>query len=211
MKSPLFKVCGMRDPENIREVSDLGPDYMGFIFYDRSPRFVGADFVLPKLPESIRKVGVFVNEEPALLLYDAKSYGLDWVQLSGNESPETCDKIKSEGLGVIKVFHVGEGFDFSTTSAYESSADLFLFDTKTDQFGGSGQSFEWSVLRKYKGDKPFLLAGGLRADNISSALQLDHPLLHGFDFNSGVESQPGLKNLGKIAEVQRIIRETTQP
>ena len=205
MKKPLLKICGLRDPDNIQGVIGHQPDFLGFIFYEQSPRFVGFDFVVPQVPEGIRKVGVFVNEEAPLMIYDAKSYGLDLVQLSGQESPRVCGEIKAAGLGVIKVFHVSEGFDFSVTDEYAAVSDYFLFDTRSPGFGGSGRTFDWKLLSGYSGEVPFLLAGGLGTDNLGEAMAVRHARLAGFDLNSGVESAPGMKDLTQIGEVKRIL------
>src|SRR4051812_20261752 len=126
-----LKVCGMRDTFNISEIASLCPDYMGFIFYKGSSRFVGEKFVVPHdLPAVIQRVGVFVNEDAEQILQVAKSNRLDFVQLHGQESPELCRVVAKNGLRVIKAFNVDDRFDFSGTAEYVGVADFFLFDAR---------------------------------------------------------------------------------
>ena len=201
-KLPLkIKICGLREAENILAVASCGPDWLGFIFYSGSPRFVGYDFVMPVLPKGISKVGVFVNEEPGLVGYEVRNYGLDLVQLSGTETPEDCREVKKSGAGIIKVFHVGPDFDFGSTVAYEDVCEYFLFDTRSEGWGGSGKSFDWALLDRYTGKVPFLLAGGLTPDNASIARSLQHKQFNGLDFNSGVEVSPGFKDVGLVKKI----------
>jgi len=202
---PLLKICGLRDAANISAVALHRPDFMGFIFYPHSPRYIGFEFVLPDLPPSIRKVGVFVDEEPGIAAYEAQSFGIDHLQLSGSESPAVCSELRSKGFSIIKVIHVDPSVDFSSTDAYEGCVDMFLFDTKSKGFGGSGSKFDWTLLQKYKGRTPFLLAGGLGPDNIREAMALKHEMLAGFDVNSGVEKAPGLKDVTRVAKVRSLL------
>lgn len=147
-----WKVCGLRD--NIVEVAALQPDYIGFIFYAKSPRYVGENFVLPELANSkINKVGVFVNESLDIVHNTLVNYQLDYVQLHGNESPEFCENLIKKNVKIIKAFHVDETFDFGYLKAYELVTDYFLFDTKTNKYGGSGKSFNWNILKKYYMEK----------------------------------------------------------
>lgn len=196
------KICGMKERENILEVGSGHTDFMGFIFYRKSPRYVGDDFVLPEeLPDSVGRVGVFVDESVETILRLSKKHKLTISQLHGNESTEMCKTLRAAGLHVIKVFGVGHDFDFSTIESYVSVVDYFLFDTQTDKYGGSGKTFDWSIIEEYPYDVPFFLSGGLNTENIRS-LENHHPRLYALDFNSGLEIEPGIKDIEKVNEVR---------
>ncbi len=196
-----IKVCGMRDAGNIRDVAELGPDFMGFIFYARSPRYVGEGFVMPALPEGIRKTGVFVKESIENILRLAQQYGLDYVQLHSDETPEYCAEIKKAGLKILKAFAVEASFDFEQLKAFEGVADYFLFDTKGHGYGGHGRKFDWDILSGYEGNTPFLVAGGVSNDNVGELLKLEHPRFYGIDVNSRYEISPGVKDVGAVREL----------
>lgn len=204
-KRMLIKICGMKFPKNICEIGALQPDFMGFIFYPKSKRFVGDNFSvssLEKLPKNIKKVAVFVNKNTNKVIEIVNQYGFDLVQLHGNESVETCAILKQKGIQIIKVFSVDNYFDFNETLPYETVCDYFLFDTKTDTYGGSGKAFDWQILEKYTLLKPFFLSGGLSYDNIGKIKFNNYPMLKGLDFNSKLEDS----NYKKITEeVQELI------
>jgi len=188
----------MKYPDNIREVAQLQPDFMGFIFYPNSPRFVGHLDVntLGALPTSIKKTGVFVNENLENILTAISKYNLNAVQLHGADNLKLCRRIREEAKTiVIKVFPIMDASNFKVTGDYEEVADYFLFDTKTDLYGGSGQKFNWNILDEYKGNKPFLLSGGIGIDDVKALRAIDHPQLAGIDLNSKFEQKPGLKNV----------------
>ncbi|MFZ1809083.1 MAG: phosphoribosylanthranilate isomerase [Cyclobacteriaceae bacterium] len=190
----------MRDHTNILDVASAAIDFMGFIFYKASLRYVGEGFSIPDgLCPSIKKVGVFVNEEVDVIDDLVIKHQLDFVQLHGDESPAQCQKLKEKGIGVIKVFSVDNDFDFSTTNTYQPHVDYFLFDTKGKSRGGNGIAFNWSVLEKYKGTTPFFLSGGIDPDNVNDVLRLNHEQLFAIDVNSGIESAPGSKDLSKLS------------
>lgn len=196
-----IKVCGMRNPENISGVVVALPDYLGFIFYPESKRFVGFEptaKVLAVVPDSVKKVGVFVDETPEKVLEIVQNWKLDVVQLHGNESPEYCQQIKNSGITVFKAFSVDELFDFATLKAYSGVCDYFLFDTKGQLPGGTGQKFNWQLLENYKGDVPFFLSGGIGADDLEAILDFRHPQLFGIDINSGFEISPAMKDVEKV-------------
>ena len=198
-----IKICGMKYPENILEVSTLHPDYMGFIFYSRSPRFAEKlDLsLLNSLPKDIQKVGVFVNESLENILTYIHKYNLDAVQLHGSENKKLCREIKEEAkTTVIKVFSIMGAYNLKVTKEYEDVADLFLFDTKTDLYGGSGQKFNWNILYEYTGEKEFLLSGGISADDVKAIRKIEHPKMIGVDLNSRFEIKPGLKNVEMLRE-----------
>lgn len=206
-KPILLKICGMRDRQNILDVAALGPQYMGFIFYEKSPRYVGNDFVLPQgLPASLKKVGVFVDATTQKMIETARRLSLDYLQLHGAESPEQVRDLKREGFGVMKVFSIGSEFDFSVLDPYEQFVDYFLFDTKGKYYGGNAQRFDWSILREYKQNIPFLLSGGLSPENAGEIGTLSDMNLHALDVNSGVETHPGFKDLDRIKMIKEIIQ-----
>lgn len=194
----LIKVCGMREAENIRQVETLGIDWMGFIFYPRSPRFVGETFIEATSEQPVRRVGVFVNASPEEMIETARKYKLDYLQLHGNESADDCYALQKRGFALIKAFSIASEEDLEKTADYEGRVDYFLFDTKCEGYGGSGKQFDWSVLAAYKGSTPFLLSGGLRPESLEALLHFHHPLLAGIDLNSGFEIEPGMKDVAKL-------------
>ena len=192
----------MRDAENIRQVAALGPDFMGFIFYGPSPRYVGADFrVDEEVPANISRVGVFVNATTEEIKKQAGLVGFDHVQLHGNESVQQAATLTNAGFKVIKVFSVDDDFDFAVTKPYVHAVDYFLFDTKGKLFGGNARTFDWNVLQRYHQDVPFFLSGGISSENIRDITALEGMNLLALDINSGVEESPGLKNLTKVKAV----------
>lgn len=197
-----IKVCGLRDPKNISALTSLGIDYMGFIFYDKSPRYM-AEILPPSfmelVPEHLKKVGVFVNETAENMILLGKKFHLQCVQLHGSETPETCAKIKEAGFEVFKAFPVDEDFDFTATEPYLDITDFFLFDTKTVKHGGSGVQFDWDVLGKFKYDKPFFLSGGIGPADSSALMRFQHPNFYGIDINSKFETEPGIKDISELS------------
>lgn len=189
----LIKVCGMRNAENIQQVENIREvDMLGFICYPKSPRYI--ETPPSYLPTRARRVGVFVDEEKQTVLMHAERFGLDYIQLHGSESPEYCESLRMTGFKVIKVFSVACPADLESIHAYEDSCDLFLFDTRCEQHGGSGKQFDWSILHAYTGKRPFLLSGGIHADSSHALNDFKHPLLAGYDLNSRFEVRPGEKN-----------------
>lgn len=145
----------MREAENIREVEQLKVDMIGFIFYPKSPRCL---YELPAyMPVKAKRVGVFVNEDKKEIEIFADRFSLDYIQLHGNESPEYCHSLRATGLRLIKAFSIARRKDFENIGTYEESCDYFLFDTKCEQHGGSGNQFDWSMLNSYKGKSLFCL------------------------------------------------------
>lgn len=202
----LIKVCGMREPENIRQVAALGIDWMGFIFYEKSPRAVRMDSAvdLEEIKRAAarvaptRRVGVFVNASPEYMLEMAAAFQLDYLQLHGDESPELCHTLQKRGYAVIKAISVATMADLERTKAYEGRVGYFLFDTKCKEYGGSGKQFDWSVLAAYQGEIPFLLSGGIHPESTEAIRQFQHPRFAGIDLNSGFETAPGLKDVAKL-------------
>jgi len=193
-----LKVCGMRFSENIEEVARLNPDFMGFIFYPKSKRFVRMDEMkdsLAKLNQSISKVGVFVNQPFQEVLETCKFLHLEFAQLHGNEPLEYAQRLKENGIGIIKVFHITNDFNWEETEKFTSVSDFFLFDTATPEHGGSGKKFDWQQLSNYAGTTPFLLSGGIGVDDADEILKLNHPAFAGIDVNSKFETESGAKDV----------------
>jgi len=191
----------MRDLKNIEAVAACEPDYMGFIWVSKSPRYVGEDFVIPNLPAKTKAVGVFVNESTANILALSKKAGFQVVQLHGDEGQEVIDELQAAGLLVIKAVSVGTEQD---VKGLDLLPDYYLFDTKKgSQVGGTGERFDWSILEAYKLDIPYFLAGGLEEASIKEAKQL--PGLYALDFNSKLELSPGLKDLAKVKDIMQNI------
>ncbi|NJM15803.1 MAG: phosphoribosylanthranilate isomerase [Bacteroidales bacterium] len=204
-----IKVCGMVEDKNILSVSNLRIDYIGFIFYGRSPRYAGDDLsksITDRIPEGIKKVGVFVNEEFETIKELVKGYQLDFVQLHGQETPDFCEKISNLGIRVIKAFHVDDKFMWNMLAPYANVVRYFLFDTKTDKAGGSGKKFDWQLLKKYTLDVPFFLSGGIALEDADKLLQLDHPMLRAIDINSRFEISPGNKDAALIEKFIEAIK-----
>ncbi len=193
-----IKVCGMKYTENRQQVEKLDVDFLGFIFYAPSKRYIGQTPETCLFQTEKPKVGVFVDENAYEILGLAKNLGFEWVQLHGKENPKTCQMLKKQGLKIIKAFNVDENFDFSSTEPYEKAANFFLFDTKTKNHGGSGEKFNWQILEKYEGHIPFFLSGGIGPGDVKLIKEINHPKLTGVDINSGFEDEPGVKNIEKL-------------
>ena len=202
-----LKVCGMRETENIEALSQLQPDYMGFIFWAPSSRYVASS--TPALDASIKKTGVFVDATLDYVQSTIAEHELQAVQLHGNESPTYCDYIKTYGVEVIKAFSVKESFDFARLDAYESSCDFYLFDTKGELPGGNGYTFDWTLLNDYPSKKPFFLSGGIGASQLPEIKALlNTPLpLYAIDVNSKFELAPAIKNIDTLKQFKKELYE----
>ena len=189
-----IKVCGMREAENIREVEALGIDMMGFIFWPKSSRCVSQrpDY----LPKHVKRVGVFVDEDPEQVKRLAADFGLDYIQLHGQESPAYIFQLG--GLHIIKAFNIATVEDLQQTQPYDGLVDYFLFDTKGKSVGGNGEKFNWDVLDAYQGSTHFLLSGGIGPDDAANVKAFHHPKCIGIDLNSRFEVTPGLKDINKL-------------
>lgn len=196
----IIKVCGMREPENIRTLCQLPVDYVGFIFYPQSSRYVIDTEVTGHVSGNAKRTGVFVNETFETVLSVAHAAKLDCVQLHGDESSGLCQQLRQAGFTVIKAFSVEDKEDIVKTELYEGAADIFLFDTKTTGYGGSGKQFDWPVLAHYTGNTPFLLSGGIKPESIKALQKFSHPQFTGVDLNSGFEDAPALKNIQKLQQ-----------
>ena len=202
-----LKVCGMRELENISALSELHPNYIGFIFWSESSRFV--DKKTPPLDKKIIKTGVFVDATFDYILTKIKDHQLDAVQLHGQESCSYCKVIKDYGLKVIKSFSIKNTFDFNTLEDYENSCDYYLFDTKGKLPGGNGFNFDWKILNEYPSQKPFFLSGGIGVDNLNEIKKLVKTKLpiHAIDVNSKFETAPGNKNIELLKKFKKEIDE----
>jgi len=222
-----LKVCGMKYVENIQKVAELQPDYLGFIFYEKSKRnFEG---IIPEIPKNIKKTGVFVNEIKEIVISLIEEYKLEAIQLHGDESVAYLSDLKNElaarrtlfieenksikkrknklfvsknPIEIIKVFGIKDQFDFSILEPYLNVVDYFLFDTKGKERGGNGVKFDWSVLENYPFEKPFFLSGGIASDDLEKIQIVRKKKLpiYSLDVNSKFESSPGLKNIEELSK-----------
>lgn len=196
------KVCGMREPDNIREVESLGIDMMGFVFWPHSGRYVSRR---PEyLPEKCKRVGVFVDEDLEQVRHIADDFALDYIQLHGHETPEYCAQLKN--FHIIKAFNIATSVDLRQAEAYAGHADLFLFDTKGLAAGGNGEKFDWNVLDSYDGYTPFLLSGGIGPEDARRVKAFRHPRCIGIDLNSCFELAPALKDIHRLKTFIKSIR-----
>ena len=195
----------MREPENLRQIAALEPDFVGLIFYQKSPRFVSPENAARLLnPATLRRIGVFVNESAKTILETALRAKLFAIQLHGDESPEFCREVKERNgeIKIIKAFAIDENFDSTVLQQYETICDYFLFDTKTVGRGGSGREFDWQILRRFEIKKPFFLSGGIGAENISEAIAACDGLpLFAVDVNSRAEIAAGVKSAKIVREI----------
>ncbi len=204
----IIKVCGMRDAQNIKKVSALPIDYIGFIFYSKSPRFVENEQSTPFSKAFLRsikpkKVGVFVNAPLEIILQKVVDFDLQAIQLHGNETPDFIQDLRpqiSHQINIFKAFSIDESFDFERLKYFENIVDKFLFDTKTPQYGGSGHKFDWDLLQKYEGKTPFLLAGGIGIADTEGVKNWKHSRFEGLDLNSRFEVSPALKDVDLLYE-----------
>lgn len=218
MKCELIKVCGMRDPDNIRDVMALGINLMGFIFWPKSPRIVSQlpsnAGIIPDNPNAdivtskrCKYVGVFVDEMPQTVVTRVYNYKLDYVQLHGKESVTYIDNLRrtlvpdiAPDVKIIKALSIREADDVKRWREYEGHVDMLLFDTKCKCVGGSGEQFDWSVLEQYDGNIPFLLSGGIGPDDAERIKQFQHPMCKGIDLNSRFELEPGRKDADRLRQ-----------
>jgi phosphoribosylanthranilate isomerase len=205
-----IKVCGMRGPENLRQLIAIEPDFIGFILYSGSKRFVGERFSLPAdIPHSIKRVGVFVDALFPAVIEWSNRLELDYIQLHGTESPEYCMELSKMGLKVIKSFGMDDSFNFRQLKAYAPWCKYFLFDTKTPAHGGSGKQFNWKILEKYTDSLPFFLSGGISMEDTDAILSISDNRLYAIDINSRFEKAPSIKNINLIDAFMKKIRSGT--
>lgn len=191
----------MRDAANVADVAALTPMLMGFIFYRRSPRYAGSldPDAVKSLPGYVNPVGVFVNSSFDDITATCDRYGIRIVQLHGDESPETCRRLRDAGYTVFKAFGISDDTDWRDIEPYEDVADMYVFDTKTSRHGGSGRKFRWSRLDDYPLSTPYLLSGGIGPDDTDAIFEAMRPKMAGIDLNSRFELSPGVKDISKLA------------
>lgn len=225
-----IKVCGMREPENIRAVEELGVDMIGFIFVPQSKRYVqmisSNAGILPDHADNSQeltatdnsntalRVGVFVDDMPQNIITRIYNYHLDYVQLHGDESAVMIDNLRRsvdpdihKGLKIIKAISMASENDVKRWREYEGHADMLLFDTKGNEAGGNGRHFDWSLLDAYDGNIPFLLSGGIDIDDAVEIRKIKHPMFAGVDINSRFETEPAVKDVDKIRKFIRLLKD----
>lgn len=205
------KVCGITQVKQLQQLDGLDVDFAGLIFYKDSPRYMGDKIAGKELKDSdfdLKKVGVFVNAGYDEIIDAVEDYGLDVVQLHGDESPELCEQL-SDDVEVIKVFKVGNSnmsID-EMVADYDEVCDYYLFDTaSSDVEGGTGQQFDWSLISKAKIEKPFFLSGGIGVDDVAKVKAFRHPDYFAVDINSKVEKEPGVKDMGLVLQFRQGIK-----
>lgn len=195
----------MREAENIKALCNLPIDYIGFIFYAKSPRAI-INNTTTLIPPSINKTGVFVNASIEEISNRKDIFGLETIQLHGNESPLFCEQVRQLNVTTFKAFGVDEAVDWKTVDAYQDVVDYFLFDTKSIHYGGTGSTFNWDKLLENPYDKPYLLSGGISIDNIKEAANFKDERLYGLDLNSKFETKAALKNIELLTQALSIIK-----
>ena len=200
-----LKVCGMQETENIAALASLQPDYMGFIFWEPSKRYCTT--VPTDIPKHIKKVGVFVDETTKQIKEKVKLFGLDAVQLHGDESPRQCAALLNL-CEVIKAFRIGPDFDFKQLAPYQDHCTYFLFDTQGPLPGGNGTAFNWELMKSYTLETPFFLSGGIGLDHVDAIAEIRKRNLpiHALDINSQFESKPGVKKIEKIEKFKQLVQ-----
>jgi phosphoribosylanthranilate isomerase len=202
------KVCGITSLKQLQQLDGLDIDFAGLIFYKESPRYVGDKIAKEDLKNSdfdLKKVGVFVNADYDEIMQVVEDYGLDVVQLHGDESPDLCEEL-SEEVEVIKAFKVkdSKGSIDEMVADYDEVCDYYLFDTASSEMeGGTGKQFDWKLLTKAKIEKPFFLSGGIGVDDIAKVKAFKHPDYYAVDINSKVEKEPGVKDMALVLQFRQ--------
>lgn len=203
-----IKVCGMKYHNNIDAVLESQPDFIGFIFYEKSKRYIDNDLEISKIAtnETIKKVGVFVNSPIQKVIETAKKHNLDFVQLHGEESIDYVKELHTKKVKIIKAFHITKNFNWEEITQFVDYSSCFLFDTATSNYGGSGLKFEWKQLKNYKEKLPFFLSGGISIEDYQEIKELTLPRLYGIDINSKFESSPGVKDINLVRTMIKLIK-----
>lgn len=196
----------MREVQNIEDLITIEPDFIGFIFHEKSPRNVVSK---PKFntSENTKLVGVFVNQKQDFITQKSKRFDLDFIQLHGNESPEFCQKMQNLGFKIIKAFNIHTDFDFEILKKYVPYCEYFLFDAFGKNAGGNGIVFNWNLLENYQEKTPFLLSGGIDGTMVTQIKEFKHEFFAGIDINSKFEIKPAFKNIEKIKQFKHEIKE----
>lgn len=206
-----IKVCGITEFKQLQQLDGLDIDYAGLIFYKDSPRYIGDKLSKKDVKNAdfdLKKTGVFVNPEMIDVLDAIDDYGLEVVQLHGEESPEMCEDLSSE-VEVIKVFRIKDNkVDIDALVAdYDAVCDYYLFDKATDySIGGTGEQFDWNILTRAKIEKPFFLSGGISVDDAVKLKNFKHPDFFGVDINSRFEKSPGIKDMGLVLQFKQALK-----
>ena len=208
-----IKVCGITDMKQLHQLEGLDIAFAGLIFYKDSPRFLGDKIKGREMKNAdldIKKVGVFVNPEMIEVLDAIDEYGLDVVQLHGDETPEMCEDLGSE-VEVIKAFRVGSANSAEIDKMiqpYDAVCDYYLFDNygQKETLGGTGEKFDWTMLNKSRIEKPFFLSGGIGPGDAVKLLDFTHPDLYAVDINSRFEKSPGIKDMGAILQFKQALK-----
>ncbi len=206
MRQLEIKVCGNTEGLNLAKVCKLQPDYVGFIFYHKSKRFVKNPTFVSKVEGcKAKRVGVFVNANLDYIQRKTNEFALDIIQLHGDETPDFCQNV-SKIKPVIKAFQINNNFNFNVLNNYKSNSCKFLFDTSSKSYGGSGKKFNWSLLERYNLNKPFFLSGGISENDAEEIKKINNPMLLGIDVNSRFETEPGIKNIEMLSKFINKIR-----
>lgn len=201
-----IKVCGNTEFKNFSEVCNLNPEYVGFIFYPKSKRYVESPSLITKVEScKSKRVGVFVNATEQEIRDKVIEFNLDFIQLHGDETATLTAKI-NEFIPAFKTFQINNNFDFNILIPYLSTCYKFIFDTSSKDYGGSGKKFNWELLENYTLHKPFILSGGIEAEDVEKIRTLSHPMLSGIDLNSKFEISPGIKDIPKLSAFIKKIR-----
>jgi phosphoribosylanthranilate isomerase len=203
------KICGMTDSCNTLAAVELRPQFLGFIFYKGSPRYAEDKLdpeILRKIPGTISRTGVFVDAGADTISESISKYSLDCIQLHGNEEPGLCLELKEKGVRIIKAFSTSDGTDLEQCHRFIGCTDFFLFDTRSNDHGGSGKKFNWEILNDYKLKHPFFLSGGIGPEDADEIFTVKNPWFYGVDLNSRFESEPGFKDIWKLKNFIREIK-----
>ena len=202
MNNPIaLKICGMKYNNNVRDIAVLRPDYMGFILYPYSPRYAGDKItrvVMDKLPPTIQKIGVFVNQRTTAIMRRMDEMGFNYAQLHGDETLADVRRLTKAGHKVIKVFRIDNDFDFAEVEPFVPHVSFFLFDTKGEKYGGTGKKWNWDKLNDYTYPVKFFLSGGIGPNDVHTIKSINHPMLEGVDVNSHFEDEPGQKDRARL-------------
>ena len=202
-----LKVCGITQLEQLKQLDEIGVNYAGLIFYEQSARCIinklKADDV-KHFPFALKKIGVFVNAEEEYILTQVENFGLDIVQLHGDETPAFCSQV-SNHVTVTKAFRITQTNEQNIdwmVKPYEEYCDYYLFDTnRKNAYGGTGEKFDWKVLNENKINKPFFLSGGIGVNDIEKVKAFEHPFFYCVDVNSKVEIAEGIKDINMVREI----------
>ena len=192
-----LKVCGMAHRQNLEQLISIKPDYIGFIFYPKSPRNILEPEIILSVPTEINRVAVVVNKPFDEIATIIKKFNVNCIQLHGNETPEFCSEVKKLGVTTIKAFAVDNDFNFGITKEYNT--DFFLFDAKGEKVGGNGTKYNWEILKHYNHTTPYFLSGGIMP-NDAIALKQSCINAYAIDINSKFEISPGLKDIKAVEQ-----------